>query len=402
MRSCDAQQVLLDARQLLQELTQRCAAAESADKGEATKAGTVFENSFVTDEDVDAISSLIPISAGFSHDCSAMVSEIRMSFATLLLRAAAGDTANAAALLAAPQRTHPLRKLESSLLFANQNGQLVPRSTLKNIVLILVRLHSSLSFFCTEGSRQLMCQSKTASYSLDHHAVVVWNAIQKCIFADATDEASRCKRLEVVLSLDYRRLLAKIVVTFRDVLSPLQQQNDAGHGARQFPSTSVCDASRHFDSLAPGMSIQEYGFEVPQHGQNLPHPQLSSQIALQTQALQTFHNSGTTQIEASGVSSNHRTPTPRSSFDRAGITDRRFAGKVLCFNPEKNFGFITCAELQETFDKDVWVHKQQLHGFVVDQLVSFQVVLNKRGLPQAVNLLPLSCMEFNQGVGFSV
>jgi len=402
--SCDAQQGLLDAQQLLQELTQRCAAAESANNGGATTAGRVCESTFVTDENVDAISSLIPISAGYSNDRRAMGHEIRMSFAIFLLQATAGDTANAAAFLAAPHSMHPLRKLESSVLFARQSGQLVPLSTLKEIVFILVRLQSSFSLFCTEEGRQLMCQSGTASYSLDHHAVVAWNAIQKCIFADATDEASRRNRLEGVLSLDYRRLLAKVVDTLRDVLSPLQQQNDASHGARQFSNMFIRHTNRNFDSLASegSMPIQGYDSEVPKQSQNLSYPHISSQNALQSQALRTFHHSGTTQTQASGVSSNRRTPTPTSSCDIAGITDRRFAGKVRCFNPEANFGFITCAQLQEVFDKDVWVHKQQLHGFIVGQLVSFKVVISNRGHPQAVKLLPLSCMEYNQGLCFSV
>jgi len=58
--------------------------------------------------------------------------------------------------------------------------------------------------------------------------------------------------------------------------------------------------------------------------------------------------------------------------------------------------------LRGAFDKDIWVHNEQLHGFLVGQLVTFTLVINKHGHPQAVNLLPLSRMESDQARCFSV
>jgi len=274
-----------------------------------------------------------------------------------LLQAIAGDTANTAVFLASDCRIHPLLKLLSSVCFAQQAQQMVSHATLKNILVVLVRLHSSLSLFYTEAQRkEVLYHSGTQFDSMERHAVIAWDAIQRHVFMDATNETSRCQQLEVVWNLDSGRLLAKVVTTLQDVLGP--------------------------------MDIQGHGFQVPQHGQ------IPSQIELDPPALQ---------VQAPGISTPEvRTQTPKTSCEIAGITDRRFTGKVLCFESAKNFGFITCSELWEIFHKDVWVHKEQLHGFCVGQLVTFRVVINKRGHPQAVNLMQWDCMEFNQALPFSV
>jgi len=42
----------------------------------------------------------------------------------------------------------------------------------------------------------------------------------------------------------------------------------------------------------------------------------------------------------------------------------------------------------------VWVHKEQLANFGIGQLVSFMVILNKQGHPQAVDLQPMTSQQF--------
>jgi len=90
----------------------------------------------------------------------------------------------------------------------------------------------------------------------------------------------------------------------------------------------------------------------------------------------------------------HNVRTPKTAIAAQGVTDRRFEGTVLCFSPEKNFGYITCSELRARFHKDVWVHKAQLGPFGIGQLVSFKVIISKQGHPQAVSLLPVSNQQY--------
>jgi len=271
--------------------------------------------------------------------------------------------------------------------------------------MVLARLHKPLSLFCTDENRHVLNQNGQPSYNMEHQAVVVWDGIQKHIFVDATDEASKCQRLEVLWNLDYGRLLAKVVITLRDMLSPLQQKPDADHGTSQSQSTSTCHATRNFDSLESvnRMHIHGQTSQIPQRSQTPMGLLSSTQKELQPSSVQLCHNSDTTHSQGSNVSSSkRRTPTPKTSCDRPGITDRRFAGRVLCFDPEKNFGFIACSELRDFFDKDVWVHNEQLHGFLVGQLVTFTVVINRHGHPQAVNLMRLARMELDQTICLSV
>merc|ERR1719291_313454 len=64
----------------------------------------------------------------------------------------------------------------------------------------------------------------------------------------------------------------------------------------------------------------------------------------------------------------------------------RYAGTVKKFDQAKGFGFIECADLQQMYGRDVWVHHQQLNNFNVGDEVTFDMVLNKAGHPQAIDL----------------
>jgi len=151
--------------------------------------------------------------------------------------------------------------------------------------------------------KKVLYQSGNPAYNMEHHAVVAWDAIRRHLFMDATDEASRCENLEIVLNLDHTRLLAKVVATLRDVLRPLQQRLDAGQSAKQSPTPSICDVNGHFNHMVPvkPMHIQEHGFQVLQHSQ---HPFQNSSAGLKRQS------------------------------QRPGITDRRFTGPVNLIHQE--------------------------------------------------------------------
>jgi len=206
--------------------------------------------------------------------------------------------------------------------------------------------------------------------------------------AEATEEASKCQRLEAALNMDYERLLAKVVITLRDVLGPLKHQNDVGHGAAPSPSTSIYDEARNSNSRA---SVNQ----MHAQGQGC---QLAEQNESQAAAMQ--HS---TQVQSRrGSQFDRHTQTPRTSCNIAGITDRRFTGRVVCFDAAKNFGFISCSELHNAFSKDTWVHREQLRGFLIGQEVSFEVVINRDGHPQAVHLTSLEPIQSDPTLCFSV
>jgi len=77
---------------------------------------------------------------------------------------------------------------------------------------------------------------------------------------------------------------------------------------------------------------------------------------------------------------------PRTSIEVAGVTDRRFQGAILRYSHDTGYGFIACPEIKALYDKDVFVHKEQIGAFAVGNNVTFGVFLNKQGNPQSKDL----------------
>jgi len=158
------------------------------------------------------------------------------------------------------------------------------------------------------------------------------------------------------------------------------------------------DAPNEFDTVEDGLathadsqSSAEHphvpkfavtGLPCIRHTPRAQHPTPITNKTLGSEHLRRLGSTGTHVI--------HNVRTPKTAIAAQGVTDRRFEGTVLCFSPEKNFGYITCSDLRARFNKDVWVHRVQLGHFGIGQLVSFKVIISKQGHPQAVNLLPVS------------
>jgi len=71
----------------------------------------------------------------------------------------------------------------------------------------------------------------------------------------------------------------------------------------------------------------------------------------------------------------------------AGMGDR-LTGTITAFLPHKNFGFIQCEEISATYGKDLWLHGDQKGSFDIGDTVSFSLIFNKEGSPQAIDLAP--------------
>lgn len=67
---------------------------------------------------------------------------------------------------------------------------------------------------------------------------------------------------------------------------------------------------------------------------------------------------------------------------------RRYEGTINQFRADKGFGFIRCEELRQGAfpEKDVFLHRLQILNFKEGDQVSFTLILNKDGKPQATQL----------------
>jgi len=196
--------------------------------------GNFCGSAFVSDEQFEAITRLIPDSLGETQCSSQVQNGLRTSLGLTLLQVSAKDPANTAVLLGAHSSFHPLLKLRTSIRTAYESGEVCRDSTLKRVVSVLINFQTALSFFCTEDMRRQVLQCHVqGSYSLEYHAVIAWNAIQNHIFGDSYDEAVRWQRVEALFNLRYGQLLAKTVILLRDVLDPLQQRQGNSAGTMQ-------------------------------------------------------------------------------------------------------------------------------------------------------------------------
>jgi len=74
----------------------------------------------------------------------------------------------------------------------------------------------------------------------------------------------------------------------------------------------------------------------------------------------------------------------RSSSEDAGQT---YQGTIKNFNEAKGWGFITCAETEEIYHKDIFVHKKEVGcSPVAGDAVTFEVNMSSQGRPEAQNV----------------
>merc|ERR1712137_728721 len=72
------------------------------------------------------------------------------------------------------------------------------------------------------------------------------------------------------------------------------------------------------------------------------------------------------------------------------LQQERFVGRIKRYVdlPSRGgYGFIDCGETRMRFARDVYIHKNQMLGFNVGDQVSFTIVRNSRGEPQARNVM---------------
>ena len=72
--------------------------------------------------------------------------------------------------------------------------------------------------------------------------------------------------------------------------------------------------------------------------------------------------------------------------DPNALVGTRQWGTITAWRPGQMYGFLKCDETFQAFGKDCWVHHQQIGEFNEGDAVSFTLVLNKDGHPQAIDL----------------
>lgn len=84
----------------------------------------------------------------------------------------------------------------------------------------------------------------------------------------------------------------------------------------------------------------------------------------------------------------NRPATPRVN---QGLDDERLIGRIKRYVDMPGgggYGFIDCEDTKLRFSRDVYIHKNQMHGLSMGDSVSFTIVRNNKGEPQARNVMP--------------
>merc|ERR550537_1938559 len=84
---------------------------------------------------------------------------------------------------------------------------------------------------------------------------------------------------------------------------------------------------------------------------------------------------------------------------------QRYTGVIKSINTVGNYAFIGCDALKGQYDKDVWCRGDLITGRNIGETVSFELGLNLKGQPQAMNLqslggaAPGNMLALTQGLG---
>merc|ERR1711959_551908 len=74
---------------------------------------------------------------------------------------------------------------------------------------------------------------------------------------------------------------------------------------------------------------------------------------------------------------------------RPTSSGQRFTGVIKTFNTVGNYAFIQCDALKGQYDKDVWCRGDLITGRNIGETISFELGLNLKGQPQAMNIKSL-------------
>ncbi|CAJ1341178.1 unnamed protein product [Effrenium voratum] len=67
--------------------------------------------------------------------------------------------------------------------------------------------------------------------------------------------------------------------------------------------------------------------------------------------------------------------------------EERYYGQIRDYNESQGFGFIECEEAKMRYGMDVFIHRRQMFGLSKGNEVSFVIVRNSQGQPQARHVI---------------
>jgi len=72
-----------------------------------------------------------------------------------------------------------------------------------------------------------------------------------------------------------------------------------------------------------------------------------------------------------------------------GAATQSFVGTIKQYDQEKGWGFIVCDETRQLYDKDIFMHRNELSGYVpqVGEIVQFTVQISPQGRPEATTVV---------------
>merc|ERR1711964_805246 len=82
------------------------------------------------------------------------------------------------------------------------------------------------------------------------------------------------------------------------------------------------------------------------------------------------------------------TVIPAGSLSWDGQPGNTFQGTIKSWNAEKGWGFIQGQDIQQTFGKDIFLHKAEIGDYVPskDEGVRFNVKINEQGRAETTNV----------------
>jgi len=86
----------------------------------------------------------------------------------------------------------------------------------------------------------------------------------------------------------------------------------------------------------------------------------------------------------------HMRPRPLNARSAPSLEDERFVGRIKRYVEMPSgggYGFIDCEETKLRFTRDVYIHRNQMHGLQIGDEVTFTIVRNAKGEPQARNVM---------------
>lgn len=161
------------------------------------------------------------------------------------------------------------------------------------------------------------------------------------------------------------------------------QQAAVEAGQRFVGSITAFNPGSHFGFISSPAATQAFGKDVFLSDREIGSFQVHDSVSFEV----VMNNRGQPQAR------NLRPPDMAEveadmSSSSAALGDQAFVGTITSFYPEKHFGFIDCPEARDQFGKDVFLSDLEIGTYQVGESVSFRIVLNSRGHPQARDLGP--------------